>query len=336
VADVFHSWAKDDLEKAGAIAAAIQEAGFSVWWDYDLNPGQSFNEVIGKKLHNAKVVIVLWSNKSVASAWVREEASAGHQRAVLIPVLIEQVVPPLGFRMLHQVHLSEWSGDRTENEWRRLIAAIERLVGRSALAKVSKEPRPAGRPDSKQTETRSPQSLPPEIPGEEVHVDPTRSFRMPKGASRTSLFIAHASADKPRLRAILKVLLDTGFPLWLDKPHQIGLTIEYEKRIGRIQMGADWQASIANAVKKSRAVLAFWSNDAINGKREQFHYEVFQGLAQQKLNQCKLDPIPEDKIGKPYTIMQITDLSDFGPEAFHPELDILMADIAQKHRPRLF
>jgi hypothetical protein len=172
----------------------------------------------------------------------------------------------------------------------------------------------------------------PDDPGERLQTAIGRKFTPPRGASRTSLFIAHASADKPRLRGLVKVLIEAGFPLWIDKPHQIGLPAELERKIGRIRMGSDWQASIADAVRGSRAVLACWSNDAIDGKREQFHYEVFQGMAQQKLNQIKLDPMSDDKIGRPYTFMQIADLSDFREGNFHPELDILMSDMAQKHR----
>ena len=59
---------------------------------------QSFDRVIEQQLEAAKSVVVLWSKESVASEWVRTEAAAAVERGILVPVLIDQVKPPLEFR----------------------------------------------------------------------------------------------------------------------------------------------------------------------------------------------------------------------------------------------
>jgi len=46
---------------------------------------ESFDEVIEKAIADAKCVIVLWSAASVASEWVRNEASEGKRRGILVP-----------------------------------------------------------------------------------------------------------------------------------------------------------------------------------------------------------------------------------------------------------
>ncbi len=148
------------------------------------------------------------------------------------------------------------------------------------------------------------------------------------------MFIAHASADKPRLKPILLTLIDQGFSLWVDKPQQIGLGATYEARLAtdRIQYGQDWRESIRVAIAGADAVLAFWSKDALNGRREQCHYEVYMGMMQKKLHQCRIDSVAFEDIGMPYTFDHIADLSQVIQEAFHPELDYLMQDIIRMRR----
>ena len=175
----------------------------------------------------------------------------------------------------------------------------------------------------------------PDSPGDRVVVEFSRQYTTLHGTSRIKLFIAHASADKPKLRPVVTVLIDQGFQLWVDKPQEIGLGKTYEARLSRdrILYGNDWRESIRVAVNKASAVLAFWSQDAVRGRREQFHYEVYLGMMQNKLNQCRIDPVPLDEIGMPYTFDHIADFADMTDAPYHPELDYLMQDIVARHRP---
>src|SRR6516162_6396510 len=93
------------------------QEGWSVWWDRKIPPGKTFDEVIEQALESANCVIVLWSNESVRSGWVKAEAAEGKSRGILIPVKIEDDIRiPLEFRYLHASRLPDWAGqgDHTE------------------------------------------------------------------------------------------------------------------------------------------------------------------------------------------------------------------------------
>ncbi|MCI0420597.1 MAG: toll/interleukin-1 receptor domain-containing protein, partial [Acidobacteria bacterium] len=95
-------------------------------------PGQRFDEVIEKALLAAKCVVVLWSEESIKSRWVRNEASEGVDRDILLPVFLERVNPPFLFRRIQAADLSDWHGDPAHPELKRLLQTIgEKLRGES-------------------------------------------------------------------------------------------------------------------------------------------------------------------------------------------------------------
>ena len=71
MSDIFVSYSKADRGKAEEIAAALEQQGYSVWWDRRILPGETFDTVIEAELDAASCVIVLWSRTSVVSEWVR-------------------------------------------------------------------------------------------------------------------------------------------------------------------------------------------------------------------------------------------------------------------------
>jgi len=85
--------------------------------------------VIAKALDDAKCVVVLWSNDSVNSSWVKEEASVGKRRDILIPARIDLVDPPLGFGLIHTADLTDWKPDTPHFECDSLLKAISEIVG---------------------------------------------------------------------------------------------------------------------------------------------------------------------------------------------------------------
>jgi len=67
----------------------------------------------------------------VTSEWVRNEASEGKRRGILLPVFMEHIDAPLAFRLLNGADLSEWSGDRGDGEFARLVERVSELLGQA-------------------------------------------------------------------------------------------------------------------------------------------------------------------------------------------------------------
>ena len=110
-----------------------------MWWDWNIPAGKTFRQVIQEQLDKASCVIVLWSATSIESDWVIEEATEGMKRRVLVPVLIENVQPPLGFRSIQAADLVSWQGETTAPAFQRLSPDIEALIGAPAARVVPKD-----------------------------------------------------------------------------------------------------------------------------------------------------------------------------------------------------
>jgi formylglycine-generating enzyme required for sulfatase activity len=132
--DIFISYSRDDRERIRVLARALEARGWRVWWDTNLLPGETFDRVICAALEAAKVVIVAWSKVSVDRDWVLNEADEGRRRNILVPVLIDRVDVPLGFRRLQCANLTEWNGEPDHPELLSLFTRIEAMVGTPAAA----------------------------------------------------------------------------------------------------------------------------------------------------------------------------------------------------------
>jgi hypothetical protein len=133
-----------------ALAEALKVKGWTVFWDRTIPPGKMFDQVIGEALRAARCVVVLWSKASVESRWVREEAEDAAQRDVLIPALIEDVPPPLGFRRLQAARLVGWPVSHDANEFDQLTESIAAILATDAS---SSHVRPVGTPAASQSRT---------------------------------------------------------------------------------------------------------------------------------------------------------------------------------------
>ena len=107
---VFLSYEREDLATARGLAVALEQNGHEVWWDRHIRGGTQYADEIEKALEAAEAVVVLWSKRSIASAWVRDEAAAGRDTGRLVPVSIDACTPPLGFRQYQTLHLPNGAG----------------------------------------------------------------------------------------------------------------------------------------------------------------------------------------------------------------------------------
>jgi adenylate cyclase len=129
IADIFISYAREDQAVARLYAEAFEAQGFSVWWDAALRSGEAFDEAIEAALRAAKAVVVLWSPRSVASRWVRAEATMADRNKTLAPVIIEPCERPIMFELTQTADLSHWSGASDDPDWLSLLAEVRRFVG---------------------------------------------------------------------------------------------------------------------------------------------------------------------------------------------------------------
>lgn len=127
--DIFISYAKEDRSQARRLADAFEELGWSVWWDREIPAGEDFTDFIKQQLDGARCVVVLWSTVSVASRWVKREASRADEQKKLIPVLIEDVTPPWVFEELQARDLTLWRGNTDGGNFPQLTSDMARILG---------------------------------------------------------------------------------------------------------------------------------------------------------------------------------------------------------------
>jgi hypothetical protein len=160
MSDLFMSYAREDRECAQRLAEALSRRGWTVWWDRQIQVGQSFSEVIERELEQARCVIVLWSQHSLESEWVQNEAAEAARKKMLVPVRIEDVRPPLEFRRLQAADLFGWRSGFDTPEFDACLSSIEMLVGGTASRPLPSR-QPAVPPPSRATAPSPPPPPPP-------------------------------------------------------------------------------------------------------------------------------------------------------------------------------
>ena len=121
---IFLSYAHADREPALQLTSALQQRGYTVWWDALLEGGTRYAATIDEALQTADAVLVLWSKQSIDSDWVRDEAAQGRDRHRLVPLSLGGIMPPLGFRQIQMIDLTGWRGRADAPQ----IEAIERAI----------------------------------------------------------------------------------------------------------------------------------------------------------------------------------------------------------------
>ena len=129
--DIFISYGRQDRTHAERIASILEGRGWSVWWDRKLLAGEQFSQAIEKEIDQTRCVVVLWSTSSVTSSWVRDEATEGTQRNILVPVVIDGVELPLGFRQHHAVTIMNPAAESNPSAFDDLVAAVDSVLRRS-------------------------------------------------------------------------------------------------------------------------------------------------------------------------------------------------------------
>jgi ubiquinone/menaquinone biosynthesis C-methylase UbiE len=129
--DIFISYAKEDREVARKISKLFEDEGWSVWWDRKIPIGKTWRNVLEQVLQNMRCMVVLWSANSIKSEWVKEEAEEGKTQGKLVPILIESVNPPMGFRTIQAADLIGWNGNNNLPGLQQLLAEMTKIIQQS-------------------------------------------------------------------------------------------------------------------------------------------------------------------------------------------------------------
>jgi hypothetical protein len=141
-AEVFVSYAREDAARVEAVVRALEARGLRVFWDRRIPAGSTWRDFIGQALAAARCVVVVWTRSSVESAWVVEEADAGKARGILVPLTLDPVAPPLGFRSIQTADLSAWDCRQPDGALERLVSDVDAVL-RSSPRPARTAPPPA-------------------------------------------------------------------------------------------------------------------------------------------------------------------------------------------------
>ncbi len=128
MSDVFISYKREEQAIARLLADALTNHGWTIWWDPQLQAGEYYDDVIEQALIEARCVVVIWSERSVKSRFVKDEATYALDEGKLVPAQIEDVRLPFRFANLQTVQLFGWTGSEEDPEFKRLKRDIEKVL----------------------------------------------------------------------------------------------------------------------------------------------------------------------------------------------------------------
>jgi hypothetical protein len=133
---VMVSYKRQDEPRVAVLVRALRASGLEVWWDQGLAAGETWREQIQTAIDEAGCVVVVWSEGSTGpdGGFVRDEATRALARRLLVPVSIDNVLPPLGFGEVQAINLKSWRGGTKDPFFLDLVAACR--------AKLTGEPVP--------------------------------------------------------------------------------------------------------------------------------------------------------------------------------------------------
>jgi len=138
--DIFISYSRADRERVARLAEALRSSGYSAWSDNDLAGGVEYSREIESRINAAKAVVVVWSETSIESTWVADEAELGRDAGKLVPLVIDDVQPKIGFRQFQSIDFCNWAGDVREPCFATLRRALARLIEPEPSATSSATP----------------------------------------------------------------------------------------------------------------------------------------------------------------------------------------------------
>jgi hypothetical protein len=85
MADIFIADKTEDPGRVVRMVEAPRADSQSVGWDHGIAPGAQWDQTIQQELQEAKLIMAIWPEQSVAAPWVKEEAAVGKTGACCPP-----------------------------------------------------------------------------------------------------------------------------------------------------------------------------------------------------------------------------------------------------------
>ena len=128
MAEVFVSYSRVNRDRIVTVSEALEQGGYSVWWDRALAPGDDYALLIEEQIDASKAVVVAWSETARQSLWVRAEANEALDAGQLVQINLDRARLPLPFSALNFLDFSGWGGTRAEECWVSLDGRVKRRL----------------------------------------------------------------------------------------------------------------------------------------------------------------------------------------------------------------
>src|SRR5215467_6660723 len=129
--EIFISYSRRDISTVRALTTALSQKGLTVWVDRsDIQEGDAYDTQIEEAIAQTSVVIVLWSENSIRSHWVRAEAAYALAKHKLLPITIDHSQPPLQFMQIQTLDFGSWQGSCEDETFERLLVALCKRLDR--------------------------------------------------------------------------------------------------------------------------------------------------------------------------------------------------------------
>jgi formylglycine-generating enzyme required for sulfatase activity len=144
--DIFLSYATSDRARLTPLYQALCAQGWSVFWDHRvIGGGEDWSDEIETAVYESHCMVVVWSHGSleakghgahtryaIRSKWVKKEASAAEDRAVLIPICLDDVPPPFLFKEYQTIDFKDWNQQPNHAPFTKLSQQIQTHLTRHA------------------------------------------------------------------------------------------------------------------------------------------------------------------------------------------------------------
>jgi uncharacterized membrane protein YhaH (DUF805 family) len=135
--DVFLSYSRHDKDRVVSLVRLLEQQGWRVFWDIKIAPGKQWLDVIEGSITGSRAVVVVWSENSVRSEWVKAEAIRARELGLMIPIRIDQCRLPMPFGMVQTADINLGSNLNADDPAvRDLIDAVGNLIQRSVSQAV--------------------------------------------------------------------------------------------------------------------------------------------------------------------------------------------------------